>query len=104
LSNDQQKIAAALGVAPKFDVAMEVRLRTEFLAQYLLRSSCRAYVLGISGGVDSLAAGLLAKAAVCQLRAEGRDAQFMPFDYRMEHRLTKQTREMPSTLSSPTEP
>jgi NAD+ synthase len=77
LSDDQQKIAAALGVAPEFDVAMEVRLRTEFLAQYLSRSSCRAYVLGISGGVDSLTAGLLAKAAVSQLRAEGRDAQFI---------------------------
>ncbi|MBW9091958.1 ammonia-dependent NAD(+) synthetase [Rhizobium wenxiniae] len=77
MSDDQQKIAAALGVAQEFDVAMEVHLRTEFLAQYLLRSSCRAYVLGISGGVDSLAAGLLAQAAVSQLRAEGKVAQFI---------------------------
>lgn len=77
MPDDQQKIAAALGVAREFDVAMEVHLRTEFLAQYLSRSAYRAYVLGISGGVDPLAAGLLAQAAVSQLRAEGKVAQFI---------------------------
>lgn len=77
MSHEQQKIAAELGVIPEFDVATEVRRRIEFLAQYLSNSPCLTYVLGISGGVDSLAAGLLAQAAVSQLRAQGRDAQFI---------------------------
>lgn len=77
MPHDRHKIADALGVTPEFDVAMEVRVRIEFLAQYLSKSSCRTYVLGISGGVDSLAAGLLAQAAVSQLRAEGKAAQFI---------------------------
>ena len=77
MPDDQQKIAAALGVTSQFDVAMEVRRRIEFLAQYLSSSSCVTYVLGISGGVDSLAAGLLAQAAVSQLRAQRRDARFI---------------------------
>ncbi len=74
---DQQMIAVELGVTPDFDVATEVRARTEFLAQYLSLSSCQTYVLGISGGVDSLAAGLLAQAAVSLLRARGQVARFI---------------------------
>ena len=35
-----------------------------------------AYVLGISGGIDSLVAGILAQAAVQRLRANGYEAQF----------------------------
>ena len=73
MSHEQQKIATELGVIPEFDVATEVRRRIE----YLSNSPCLTYVLGISGGVDSLAAGLLAQAAVSQLRAQGRDAQFI---------------------------
>ncbi len=39
-------------------------------------SACRVYVLGISGGVDSLTAGLLAQRAVTNLRASSYDARF----------------------------
>jgi NAD+ synthase len=74
---EQQSIAAALGITPDFDAAEEARRRVTFINQYLRQSSCRTYVLGISGGVDSLAAGMLAQAAVSELRAEGYDAQFI---------------------------
>lgn len=73
----QQSIVAALGVTPEFNAAEEAGRRIAFLQQYLRQSSCRTYVLGISGGVDSLAAGLLAQAAISELRAEGYDAQFI---------------------------
>jgi NAD+ synthase len=37
----------------------------------------RCYVLGISGGVDSLTAALLAQRAVRELRERGYDASFI---------------------------
>ena len=37
----------------------------------------RSYVLGISGGVDSLAAALLAQEAVRRARKRGHDARFI---------------------------
>ena len=77
MEEEQHSIAAVLGVTPEFNVADEARRRIAFLQQYLRQSSCRTYVLGISGGVDSLAAGMLAQAAVSELRAEGYEAQFI---------------------------
>jgi NAD+ synthase len=77
MEEEQQSISAALGVAADFDADQEARRRVEFLADDLRQSSCRTYVLGISGGVDSLAAGLLAQAAVSELRADGFEARFI---------------------------
>lgn len=69
--DEQRQIIASLGVAPTFDVQREARKRTQFLADYLAGAGLRTLVLGISGGVDSLAAGLLAQQAVRQLREAG---------------------------------
>jgi NAD+ synthase len=77
LNEEKQTISAALGVRVDFDAAREVQHRTEFLSYYLRKSSCRNFILGISGGVDSLAAGLLAQKAVSELRADGYDAKFI---------------------------
>ncbi|MBS7700514.1 MULTISPECIES: ammonia-dependent NAD(+) synthetase [unclassified Chelatococcus] len=74
---DQERIIEALGVARNFDAALEARRRIDFLATYLRASGLRTYVLGISGGVDSLAAGLLAQRAVEGLRSAGYDAKFL---------------------------
>lgn len=74
---EQQSIAAALGVAHDFNAGEEVRRRILFLEQYLRNASTRSYVLGISGGIDSLTAGMLAQSAVSQLRADGYDARFI---------------------------
>jgi NAD+ synthase len=74
---EQEMIIDALSVARDFNVAAEARRRTDFLSTYLRASGLNAYVLGISGGVDSLAAGLLAQRAVVELRAAGYEAKFL---------------------------
>ncbi|MBY2905676.1 ammonia-dependent NAD(+) synthetase [Rhizobium leguminosarum] len=77
MDQDQLSISRTLGVTADFDAALEVRRRVDFLGRYLRQASCRTFVLGISGGVDSLVAGLLAQAAVSEVRADGYDAQFI---------------------------
>ncbi|TCV67484.1 ammonia-dependent NAD(+) synthetase [Neorhizobium sp. S3-V5DH] len=77
MDEEQQSISAALGVSVDFYAEREVQQRTEFLSHYLRQSSCRSFVLGICGGVDSLAAGLLAQKAVSELRADGYHAKFI---------------------------
>lgn len=73
----QKEIARTLGVAEDFDAAQELERRVGFLADYLTRSGLGTYVLGISGGVDSLAAGCLAQRAVERVRQQGGQAQFV---------------------------
>ena len=51
--------------------AKEIQRRIDFIKTTLRQSGCKALVLGISGGVDSLTAGRLCQLAVEQLRAEG---------------------------------
>lgn len=68
--NMQQKIAEALHVKPTIDPAQEVRMRVEFLKNYLIETGMSGYVLGISGGQDSSLAGRLAQLAVEELRQE----------------------------------
>ncbi|ESX64417.1 NAD synthetase [Mesorhizobium sp. LSHC420B00] len=74
---EQEMIIDGLGVTPSFDVALEARRRVDFLVTYLRASGLSAYVLGISGGVDSLAAALLAQQAVEELRKAGYEARFV---------------------------
>jgi len=73
----QKEIARTLGVTEEFDAARELERRVGFLADYLVQIGLGAYVLGISGGVDSLAAGCLAQRAVERVRQQGRQAQFI---------------------------
>lgn len=76
-SIDQQAtIIHALGVSPIFDVEQEIARRVQFLSDYLSSSGLESYVLGISGGVDSLAAALLAQRTVTSLRAASYPAIF----------------------------
>lgn len=73
----QQQIISELGVRPVIDPAAQVRLRVDFLKNYLLASGPAAgFVLGISGGQDSTLAGKLAQIAVSELRADGVPATF----------------------------
>lgn len=74
---DQSAIIKALGVQPDFSAAHEIEKRIAFLKAYLVDSRQMAYVLGISGGVDSLTAGLLAQHAVRELRQVGHAATFI---------------------------
>lgn len=72
----QQEIIAALGVQSEIDPMNEIERRTHFLADYLGHSGLNGFVLGISGGQDSLLAGMLAQRAVEQRRREGSEATF----------------------------
>lgn len=73
----QSQIIQDLGISPDFDAEREARRRRAFLKTYLLRSRLHSLVLGISGGVDSTTAGMLAQEAVKELRASGVNARFI---------------------------
>lgn len=73
----QETIIKALGVTTEFDPAAEARRRIDFLSDYLRQSGLNTYVLGISGGVDSTTAALLAQNAVSELRTSGYEARFI---------------------------
>jgi NAD+ synthase len=73
----QDLIIAELGVPTTFDPDTELERRIEFLADRLRRTGATAYVLGISGGVDSSTAGRLCQLAVERIRAEGGEATFI---------------------------
>lgn len=60
----QAAIIREMGVKPEIDPAREVADRVQFLIDYATRAHTRSFVLGISGGVDSTAAGRLAQLAV----------------------------------------
>lgn len=74
---NQFQIIRDLGVAADFDVAREASRRRAFLKTYLLRSGLHNFVLGISGGVDSTTAGILAQQSARELRASGFHARFI---------------------------
>lgn len=67
------------GVTPteNFDVKAAIRNRIDYLKWKLRATEMKGYVLGISGGVDSTAAGRLCQLACEELRAEGYFAQFI---------------------------
>lgn len=68
----QRQIAEQLKVQPPFAdkaaLKAEVTRRIAFIQDCLLNSGLKTLVLGISGGVDSLTAGLLAQRATRELR------------------------------------
>jgi len=72
----QARIIYDLNVQPSIVPADQVRMRIDFLKQYLLSTSAKGFVLGISGGQDSSLAGRLCQLAVTELRAEGTNAEF----------------------------
>ncbi|WP_455827935.1 ammonia-dependent NAD(+) synthetase [Pseudomonas kilonensis] len=76
----QARIAQELNIdrqLVKGGEAGEIQRRIDFIKSTLRQSGCKALVLGISGGVDSLTAGRLCQLAVEQLRSEGYAARFI---------------------------
>ena len=73
----QTEIIGALNVSVSFEAPRETVGRTRFLSDYMARSGLRAFILGISGGIDSLTAGLLAQSAVRTLRERSYDSEFV---------------------------
>jgi NAD+ synthase len=90
----QHRIAAELGVTAHFDAQAEIEHRVAFLADYLVRAGLEGYVLGISGGVDSLLAGHLAQAAVERVRRQGGSALFramrLPYGVQQDEQSAQQ--------------
>ncbi|WP_309617833.1 ammonia-dependent NAD(+) synthetase [Salinibacterium sp.] len=72
----QARIIYDLNVQPAIVEADQVRMRIDFLKEYLRSSGAHGFVLGISGGQDSSLAGRLCQLAVAELRAEGTQAEF----------------------------
>ena len=60
-----------------FDPAAACRARVDYLVDFLHRTGLGGFVLGISGGVDSLLAGRLAQMACEAVRAAGGKARFV---------------------------
>lgn len=89
----QQEIAAALNVCSPFDgpaaAQADIDRRVAFIQACLRDSGMKTLVLGISGGVDSTTAGLLAQRAVEGMRAagEGDDYRFIAvrLPYQVQH-------------------
>lgn len=73
---NQQVIIEALDVRPRINPLEEIEARVGFLSDYLGATGLNGFVLGISGGQDSLLAGTLAQKAVEQSRTQGHDAAF----------------------------
>lgn len=73
------KMLSEFQVVPteNFDAKVAVRKRIDYLKNFLKKTGLRAYVLGISGGVDSTTVGRMAQIACEELRAEGYQAQFI---------------------------
>src|SRR5699024_7113096 len=77
MDHTQKRIINALGVKSTIDPAKEIRRRIDFLKKYCRESGSNGFVLGISGGQDSLLAGKLAQLAVNELRDEGYSSTFV---------------------------
>lgn len=73
----QELIINELGVPRSFDPDAEIERRIGFLVDQLAGSGATAYVLAISGGVDSAVAGRLSQLAVERVREAGGEARFI---------------------------
>jgi len=83
----QQDIIAALGVEPTIQPMEEIEKRSKFLADYLGQTGFNGFVLGVSGGQDSLLAGILAQRAIKLRRQSGHDCRLhtMLLPYGIQH-------------------
>lgn len=70
----QQEIIGELHTRSAIDPAQEVRMRIQFIKDYVRHTQTEGLVLGISGGQDSSLAGRLCQLAVEELRAESNQA------------------------------
>lgn len=75
--NIQKEVADELAVTPNRNLDDEVIKRVDFIKRQLTESGLKTLVLGVSGGVDSLTAGLLCQKAVNELNENGVKYQFV---------------------------
>lgn len=98
----QLQIAEQLKVQPPFAdhaaLEAEVARRVEFIKQCLQNARLKTLVLGISGGVDSLTAGLLAQRAVTELRASTGDSSYCFIAVRLPYQVQFDEHEAQASL------
>ena len=77
-ASTSDEIRALYGVVPSehFDAGNACGQRVTYLKNFLRTTGLKGFVLGISGGVDSLVAGRLAQLACNELSEEGYPASF----------------------------
>ncbi|UVL62176.1 ammonia-dependent NAD(+) synthetase [Pseudomonas sp. B21-032] len=87
----QREIAQALKVQPPFAdsaaLEAEVARRVAFIKTCLHNARLKTLVLGISGGVDSLTAALMAQRAISELRSETADEQYRFIAVRLPYQV-----------------
>ena len=87
----QREIAQALKVQPPFAdsaaLEAEVARRVAFIKTCLNNARLKTLVLGISGGVDSLTAALMAQRAINELRSETGDEQYRFIAVRLPYQV-----------------
>lgn len=91
--NIKDEIIKVAGVVPmeQFDVKTAIRDRIDYLKNYVRNFGMKGIVLGISGGVDSTAAGKLSQLAMRELQEEGYDAKFIAM--RLPYNIQKDEQE-----------
>lgn len=72
----RQTIINELAVSPTINPVDEIKRRANFLAEYLKNSHQKGFVLGISGGQDSLLAGIITQKAINILKKRGLQVSF----------------------------
>lgn len=76
MDTTQADIIQELSVIPTINPELELQDRVTFLTRYLDNTERGGFVLGISGGQDSLLAGYIAQRAVEARRDAGAEAEF----------------------------
>ncbi|MCQ4297588.1 ammonia-dependent NAD(+) synthetase [Pseudomonas stutzeri] len=93
----QQEIATALNVCAPFtgpeSVQAEIDRRVSFIQSCLRESGLKTLVLGISGGVDSTTAGLLAQRAVAGMREAGEGDDYCFIAVRLPYQVQQDEHE-----------
>lgn len=95
----QQQIIEALQVKPSIVPKEEVKNRVGFLKDYLHASGMSGYVLGISGGQDSLLTGLLIQQAITELNKEAGEARYAFYAVRLPYGTQKDEADAQEALS-----
>ncbi|AOM83065.1 ammonia-dependent NAD(+) synthetase [Salisediminibacterium beveridgei] len=95
----QHQIIETLQVKPVIEPKEEIRNRVEFLKGYLQSSGMSGYILGISGGQDSLLTGLLIQQAISELNEEAGEARYCFYAARLPYGTQKDEADAQEALS-----
>src|SRR5690606_21893951 len=72
----QKEVIKVLKVKSNIKPNDEIASRVQFIKEYLLKTSSKKLILGISGGQDSTLTGKLAQIAITELRKETGDNEY----------------------------